>query len=578
MSNLLGYGNGIDWGYSDDLNHIGLNGELQPYGPIFGPGVYEYVGTGDELPTRIDVNDAGEPISKCGPLAFAGSAAFGNAMSKDGHASVFTATGGEFCSAPDSPPANEVWVRIDGKHSYDASESQCTRTAGDPGGACNAPSNANFKALSEDGKHILFATEEQLVNGDTDQTNDLYVYDLPTESSPGKLSEVSGARPKAAVEETGIGYTIPDDPRISPDGSTVYFIAGGVLADNEDALGNTAVAGDHNLYSWRRDAAHPEGQTKFIARLLNTEVQMQTSGDGRYLVLTTTTPIVPTDTDNSRDVFRYDADTGELIRVSTNTAGIGGNADNLNATIAQSAPIHAPHHINTAITRNGEMIAFSSPEQLSPQDGNELSDVYLWSSGKVNMITTGGLNGGGEEGRLTGSGRDLYFQTREPLTQADPDLVFDVYDARIDGGFSFKTVPACSGEGCQGAAAGAPQEPPPGTGAGGSAGNVGAVSATLNPLSKAERRAFASSGRATLRLSASAPGQLDVKGTAKLGSRRRQVFAASLYVEQPGDVNVPISLSKKARKQLSRDGKLAIELTIQFGDAKPKTSTLVLKK
>ena len=66
-----------------------------------------------------------------------------------------------------------------------------------------------------------------------------------------------------------------------------------------------------------------------------------------------------------------------------------------------------------------------------------------------------GSTAGAKKRRLTGSGRDLYFQTREPLTQADPDLVFDVYDARIDGGFSFKTVPACSGEGCQGAAAGA---------------------------------------------------------------------------------------------------------------------------
>jgi hypothetical protein len=286
--------------------------------------------------------------------------------------------------------------------------------------------------------------------------------------------------------------------------------------------------------------------------------------------------VVRTDTDNSRDVFRYDADTGQLIRVSTNTAGIGGNADNLDATVAQSAPIHAPHHINTAITKNGEMIAFSSPEQLSPQDGNELSDVYLWSSGKVHMITTGGLNGGGEEGRLTGSGRDLYFQTREPLSQADPDLVFDVYDARIDGGFSFKTVPACSGEGCQPAGTRA-QGPAPATGGGGS-GNVGAVSIALSTLSKPERKALAASGKATLRLNASAPGQLDLKGTAKLGSKRGQVFAASLYVEQPGDVNLPISLSKRARKQLSRDGKLAIELTIEFGDAKPKTSTLVLKK
>ena len=345
-SGLLGVGNSFDWGYSDDLSHVAINGEAPPFGSIIGPGVYEWVGTGDELPERIDVKDNGEPISKCGVLNFTGAAAFGNTMSRDGRAAVFTATGGSFCSAPDSPPENEVWVRIDSKHSYDASESHCTRTAGDPGGACNAPAPANFKALSEDGKHILFSTEEQLVNGDTDQTNDLYVYDLPTEASPdGKLTEVSGARPKAATEETSIGFTTPDNPRISPDGSTVYFIAGGVLADNEDALGNTAVEGDHNLYVWRRDAAHPEGQTKFITRLLNSEIQMQDSEDGRYMVLMTTSPIVPTDTDNSRDVFRYDADSGELVRVSVNTSGIGGNGDNRDATIAQAAPTHLPRPI-----------------------------------------------------------------------------------------------------------------------------------------------------------------------------------------------------------------------------------------
>jgi hypothetical protein len=193
------------------------------------------------------------------------------------------------------------------------------------------------------------------------------------------------------------------------------------------------------------------------------------------------------------------------------------------------------------------------------------------------MITSGGLHGGGTEARLTGSGRDLFFQTSEPLTQADPDLAVDVYDARIDGGFSFKSVPACSGEGCQ--PAGAPARgPAAATGGAGGAGNVGAVSITLSSLRKTERKAFAASGKATLRLSASAPGQLDLKGMAKLGGRSRQVFAASLYVEQPGELSVPVSLSKVARKQLSRDGKLVIELAVQFGDAKPKTSNLVLKK
>ena len=202
VSNRLGYGNGLDWGYSDDLNHIGLNGENQPYGPIFGPGVYEYVGTGDELPTRIDVNNAGEPISKCGPLDFTGSAAFGNAMSKDGHAAVFTATGGEFCSAPKSPPANEVWVRVDGKHSYDASESHCTRTAGNPAGPATRPAARQLQSPSP--KTVsTFSSPPKSARQRRHRPDQRPLRLRPADRiEPGKLAEVSGARPKAAIEET----------------------------------------------------------------------------------------------------------------------------------------------------------------------------------------------------------------------------------------------------------------------------------------------------------------------------------------------------------------------------------------
>ena len=38
-------------------------------------------------------------------------------------------------------------------------------------------------------------------------------------------------------------------------------------------------------------------------------------------------PMVETDTDNSLDIYRYDAVTGEMTRVSVDTAGVGGNAD-----------------------------------------------------------------------------------------------------------------------------------------------------------------------------------------------------------------------------------------------------------
>ena len=115
---------------------------------------------------------------------------------------------------------------------------------------------------------------------------------------------------------------------VSDDGSTAYFTAKGVLADNEDALDEEAVAGDDNLYVWRTDAAHPAGQTTFVARLPEGDSRVaQTTPDGRYLVLQTRGQLVSTDTDDSTDIYRYDAVTGEMVRVSTGVSGAGGNGE-----------------------------------------------------------------------------------------------------------------------------------------------------------------------------------------------------------------------------------------------------------
>ena len=50
---------------------------------------------------------------------------------------------------------------------------------------------------------------------------------------------------------------------------------------------------------------------------------------------------------------------------------------------------------------------------------------------------------------ITASGQDIYFNTGAALTPADGDDLGDVYDARIDGGFSFAPPASCSGEACQ---------------------------------------------------------------------------------------------------------------------------------
>jgi len=465
---------------SADLSHLLFTpifgGSSNDRKTPWGPGVYEYVGTNNSAPRRVDLDNAGNPASACvghNATDFVIGNAIGHAISADGSTVVFTAIGG--CGGV-SPPVDEIWARVDGTTSVDVSASKCNRSVGDPDGPCNDPSKPTFVAMASDGSRVFFTTAQQLVDGDTDQTNDLYACEIPANASPvGKvnsctsLREVSGASAGAEVDSPvyNVGWAFVRSPgivNVSDDGSTAYFFARGVLAENKDTLGEQAVSGDRNLYVWRQDSSHPNGQTSFVGRLLSNDVQAQATTDGRYLLFATATPMVETDTDAARDVYRYDAGTREMVRISTGDSGVGGNAPGVDADF--SAP--AEHHPNTAISASGQKVVFTTAEALSPLDGNGEPDVYLWTPGHVSLVTTGSVGGGAfvkgsiggtrvEQPMISDSGQDIYFQTPGALTPADGDDLGDVYTARVGGGFSFPKVIGCSGESCQPPAAAPPK-------------------------------------------------------------------------------------------------------------------------
>lgn len=557
-------------GHSDDLSHLVFNGG-STFGLVWGPGVYEFVGTGNDLPRRVDVDNAGAPLSTCARGAGEINS-LGNAVSTDGSRIVFTVRG--HCSLPSAaaaPPADQLWVRVGGSTSYQASASHCTRTVASPGGACNAPADAHFQAASKDGTAVYFTTTQQLVNGDTDQTNDVYLYDLPTASSPsGTLTEVSGAAGEAKVERVVV---------VSDDGSTAYFLSPALLANNPAMFGNTPVENEHNLYVWHRDGDHPAGQTKFVGVVFSDDLKAQTTSEGRYLVFTTATPMVETDTDNGADAYRYDLESEETVRLSTGLKGVGGNGDNLPVSIgvgSASGQMERQHSHN-AVTDDGAAIVFSTNEALSPAvDGNGVSDVYMWRAGKVSLITTGAVGGGGKDAAIDADGRDIYFTTSQPLSPADPDNVEDAYDARVGGGFSFAPESGCSGEACQPPASPAPNNPTPKSDGTGSAGNVTLGSASLTSPSSSARAKLASGAKVGLKLKVSEPGKVTITGTAKVGGKRKQVFAATVTAKKAGEVIVPVSLSKPAQAQLRKTGSLTVDVSVTLDGGLPQASKLKL--
>jgi hypothetical protein len=566
---------------SNDLSHVVFS-----VGGEGADGIYEYDGTGADQPRAVSVDNAGQRVAPGCGTQVGGPDSDYHAVSADGRVIFWTAK----CAA------QVVYTRVGGATTIEASASQCTRVSSDPGGACDADSAAVFRGANADGTRVFFTTGQQLVNADTDATTDLYECDIPS-GTPAPVGSVNPCPDLRKVSGAATGAEVQGLTRISDDGSRAYFVAKGVLAANLGAGGAAAVAGDPNLYVWQRDAAHPAGETRFVAKLdpadgglWDTESSFgrmaQATDDGRYLVFATYAALIDhgpgADSDAARDVYRYDAGTGALIRLSADTEGGGGNEpghDALFNPIAYAPTIPSTRGPRTAMSDDGQSVVFTSADALVPSDTNGTTDSHLWHDGRVSLISSGKPSedstllagdslansiGGGIQVFITPSGGDVYFTTTAQLTPNDVDTLLDIYDARVEGGFDLSTPPTCSGVACQGPPSAPPPATKPGstllTGQDGSPQTTPAFSVTA--LTATQRKRIASTGKVTLSVTTSAPGTLLAKATATIAKRPSTVGSAKRTVAKAGTVSLSLTLSKKARAELKRKRKLTVKVLV----------------
>jgi hypothetical protein len=532
------FGGRIVVGASADLSHIVFN-----HGPQGGPAtdLYEYVGVDNGPVARpVSVDNLGQPtLRESCPEGISG----------DGRVIVYTAA----CRGVNS----EVWARVAASASVAVSGSECTRPSDDPDGPCAGAPAAVYAGGATDGSRVFFTTARQLVNGDTDLTNDLYACDIPagvpapvgTANPCASLTQVSGTANNARVERVG---------PVSEDGARVYFVAQGVLADNLGVgeVGPATGPGAHNLYVWERDGAHLAGETRFVARLDNDELgRGETTPDGRYLLFLTTTSLVgegpAADTDGIADAYRFDAVTRTMVRVSTSVSGSGGNDP-------AGFAVSLAHE--SSMSADGSTVIFDTDEALSGSDVDGVTDVYAWHDGHVSLISVGGGSAMG----ITASGRDIFFLSDKQVLAADGDFNSDIYDARLGGGFApAQTVPSCSGDACQGRRSLPPSLAAPlapATELGELARTPAALS--LRAVSTAQRKRLAATGKVSLTVTANAPGTVSVKATATIGGRAVTVGSARRTMVAPGRAVVTLSLSKKARSQLKARGRLTVRVAV----------------
>jgi hypothetical protein len=465
-------------GASEDLSHVVFSvppsQRLLPSDNYTGVGesIYEVIGLGTDSPVlrlvNLDNND--NQIAAPGKVLELGEAVVGaanttyQAISDDGETIYFTTT-------PVGGTVPVLYARRSGTTTVATSNptpSECT--------TCSAtPSEAIYQGASADGSKAFFLTNQQLVNADTDSTQDLYQYDF--KNSPlHHLVQVSGGGDGDLTP--GTGANVSGVVRPSEDGSRTYFVATGVLTTLPNGNGQVATAGSPNLYMFERDAAHTTGLTKFVATLTSADSNLwkrndslrpaRATPDGSFLAFATKAALTPDDLDTAADIYRYDAHTGNLVRISIgepsfpasnngNTAG----QDSIIEGILGRGPFGAQASVNlrsNQISEDGSYVVFATLEQLQANDVDSGLDYYLWHEGAVSMISDGRSLGntflGAESVAMSASGEDIIFTTDTPIVGADGDDLDDIYDAKLGGGFPYTPPPppCASVEACHGPA------------------------------------------------------------------------------------------------------------------------------
>ncbi len=497
-------------GASASLSHVLFSAQAEVRWPFDGTAaggtLYEYVGVEQPSETRepslVGVSgDRGSRalISRCGTRLGSvspeeeGAGSAYNAISETGARVFFTAVGKDdracLGGGPSvEPAADELFAReelplVSGElptaHMRTVAISEPLR---EDCGECltsRERGDAVFRGASQDGSKVFFTTEQELLPAATGAN--LYEYDFNAPAG-GKVSRVS-APLAGEAEVQGVA-------RISEDGSHVYFVARGVLTKAPNGLGNSAKAGEENLYVYERDEQFPAGRTAFVARLSpgdagdwqrTDERPVLASHDGRFLVFTSGADLTREGLSGGvPQVFQYDASTGGLVRASIGQDGYNDNgaAPFAGSRIVSGFPssqvysrVDSPGLASGVQAPADGAVFFESPDALTPQALNDQRDslnelvtnVYEYRAGSVYLLSDGrdtstvDFNRGGYLAGSDPSGEDVFFFTSDSLIPQDGSTQQDIYDARVGGGFPTPAPPtACGGEACLGALAGAP--------------------------------------------------------------------------------------------------------------------------
>jgi hypothetical protein len=349
------------------------------------------------------------------PASYAGSSADGGA--------VFFATSEKLVPG-DTDNRLDVYVR-----SFDESlGAYVTRevSTGPTGG--NDAFNASYDDASADGQRAFFSTDESLVGGDTDRSEDVYVRELSggttklvsqgaTACAPGCGSGPANATFVGASATGSRAFFVSDEPLSPDDGDTAFDVYVRQLGSGETTLVSAASASCPGC-------GNGSGGVVFQGA----------SSDGSIVVLSTVEQLAGGDADAGDDIYARDVD---------------GEATSLVSPVGNCPAASCPPTFG-GVSADGTHIFFETNDRIAAADLDGASDIYDWSGGAPALVSTGPLGPNGTPDAVfdgtSANGSVVAFSTTEPLLSEDTDSTTDVY-RRAGGATTLtSTGPAATGQ------------------------------------------------------------------------------------------------------------------------------------
>jgi hypothetical protein len=471
-------------GASPDFRHVALASKvpLVEGAVVSGPTVYEW-SNGQIKPVSVLPAGEGGPLTEAQNVG-SGSGSVRGAVSEDG-SKVFWGTG-------TYPELTALYVR-----DTEAEES-ARLDAVQPSASGIGTARPVFQGASTDGSVVFFTDSQQLTEDAGSKGFDLYRCQLPPDSVASGCADLTDITAPAETGESAEveGITLG----IAEDAQTIYFVARGMLDDETNQYGDSAISGQPNLYVWQQSQG-----VRFIATLSEADESnwapafgqsAAASFSGRYLAFMSQRGLTGYDNrdattgEPAQELFRYDVLADSLVCVSCNPTGERPHSaavlerDSLidpqelwigqrTAAIlpeATSIAVQGPSLYRPRAVLDNGRVFFNAVDTLVSADSNGQWDVYQYeptgigdclassggasisrsAGGCVSLISSGTAKEEAAFFDASQTGDDAFFFTPARLSVLDEDGEVDIYDARVDGiEATLPTNTECLGEACQ---------------------------------------------------------------------------------------------------------------------------------